>query len=120
MPYLLAVLVVFTLIYLKFNSGKNSLFDNVDNAGFKDLLENDKNTVVLDVRTANEYSGGKIGKAINIDVMQSSFASKTEPLDKKKTYIVYCKSGMRSERAATIMCKMGFENVHNLKGGYSS
>ncbi len=86
----------------------------------KDMIRSDKNTVLIDVRSAMEVASGKVKGAKNIDVSSSTFASQIEKLDKKKTYILYCASGSRSQRACGIMKKMGFENVYNVQGGIIS
>lgn len=77
-----------------------------------------RNTVVLDVRTLDEYKTGFIGNAINYNVMDSlSFVTNISSLDKEKKYLLYCKSGRRSGKALVMMKKMGFQNVHHLRGG---
>ena len=77
-----------------------------------------KNTVVLDVRTPEEYKSGFIGDAVNYNVMDSlAFVNTVSSLDKNKKYLLYCKSGRRSGKALVIMKNMGFRRVHHLKGG---
>ncbi|RNL85657.1 rhodanese-like domain-containing protein [Sinomicrobium pectinilyticum] len=81
-------------------------------------LENDKNAIVLDVRTEEEFEEGYIPNAINIDIRQGQdFIDELEKLDKSKTYYVYCRSGARSAKACAIMDQLGFEEAHNLLGG---
>ncbi len=86
----------------------------------KDMIKRDKNTVLIDVRSAMEVASGKINGAKNIDVSSNTFSSQIEKLDKKKTYILYCASGGRSHRACGIMKNMGFENIYNVQGGIMS
>src|SRR5512138_3402762 len=77
-----------------------------------------KNTVVLDVRTPEEYKEGFIGNAVNYNVMDSlAFINNISSLDKNKKYLLYCKSGRRSGKALVMMKNMGFINVRHLKGG---
>lgn len=79
---------------------------------------NKRNTVVLDVRTTEEYRSGYIGNAINYNVMDSvAFINTISTLDKNKKYLLYCKSGRRSGKALVMMKNMGFRRVHHLKGG---
>ncbi len=86
----------------------NSLIQaNQGNAGF----------VVLDVRTPQEYAEGHIPGAINIDYNASDFQNKVGKLDKTKTYLVYCRTGIRSAAASKIMASLGFKNVNNMTGG---
>jgi rhodanese-related sulfurtransferase len=76
-----------------------------------------KNTVVIDVRTAEEFQSGHIPGAINMDVKQENFHEQIRSLDKTKKYLLYCRSGKRSETALDIMRSNGFRNILHLKGG---
>jgi rhodanese-related sulfurtransferase len=81
-------------------------------------LEADKNAVVLDVRTEDEYNDGIIPNAVNIDIHKGQgFIDGLEALDKSKNYYVYCRSGARSAKACELMENLGFENAFNLQGG---
>lgn len=74
-------------------------------------------TVVVDVRTAGEYSAGHVDGAVNIDVESGDFATQIAALPKDATYAVYCRSGRRSALAADQMAQAGFTSVVNLDGG---
>ena len=76
-----------------------------------------KQGVVLDVRTAKEYQAGHIPGAVNIDVNAADFDKKVAELDKGKTYLVHCASGVRSVRACEKMNRMDFKELINLQGG---
>lgn len=80
-------------------------------------LLNDENTVVVDVREANEVSAGKIKGARHIPLGQ--LATRVGELEKFKDQpiLVYCRSGNRSAMAANTLTKKGFTNVNNLAGG---
>ena len=67
--------------------------------------------VVIDVRTPAEYAAGHIAGAQNIDVEASDFAAKIASLDKKASYLVYCRSGRRSAIAADQMAAAGFTDI---------
>jgi rhodanese-related sulfurtransferase len=83
-----------------------------------DQLENEKNAVILDVRTEDECNEGMISGAVNIDIYKGQgFIYLLEELDKSKNYYVYCRSGARSAQACSIMNQLGFENAFNLLGG---
>ncbi|MDH7913224.1 rhodanese-like domain-containing protein [Winogradskyella sp. SYSU M77433] len=83
-------------------------------------LENDNNSVILDVRTQEEVNDGFIPNAINIDIYKGQgFVYELEELDKTKNYYVYCRSGARSAQACAIMNQLGFENAYNLLGGFN-
>lgn len=78
------------------------------------------NPIFLDVRTPEEFNGGAIPNAKHINYYGSDFDKKINQLDKSKTYIVYCKSGMRSKKTAQLMIDSGFNNIYNLLGGYDA
>ena len=77
-----------------------------------------KKGVLVDVRTAEEFSEGHLPKAVNIDVKKEEFIEDIQKLRKNKTVLLYCRSGKRSARAAQIMDSLGFKKVYNLDGGY--
>ena len=81
-------------------------------------LNNDENSIIIDVRTDEEFNDGKIANAINIDIFKGQgFVYMIEELDKNKNYFVYCKAGSRSEQACKVMNQLGIENTFNLIGG---
>ena len=70
--------------------------------------------VLVDVRTAGEYSGGHIKKALNVPLDRISGIS--GKVAKDKDVIVYCQSGSRSGAAKRELKSMGYTKVHNLGG----
>jgi rhodanese-related sulfurtransferase len=83
-------------------------------------LDEDNNSIVLDVRTQEEIDLGIIPNAIHIDIYKGQgFIDEVEQLDKTKNYYVYCRSGGRSGQACALMSQLGFNNADNLIGGFS-
>lgn len=76
-----------------------------------------KNTMLLDVRTPEEVSEGHLEGAININYLGENFSEEIQTLDKKKTYLLYCRSGNKTRKAADMMQKSGFKHVYVLEGG---
>jgi enamine deaminase RidA (YjgF/YER057c/UK114 family)/rhodanese-related sulfurtransferase len=72
-------------------------------------LRQQKDVVVLDVRSPDEYAEGHVPGATNLNIQDKSFADKAAQLDKSKTYVVYCQGGGRAGRACTKMQDMGFK-----------
>jgi phage shock protein E len=87
---------------------------------FEKLMAADKSAQIIDVRTPEEFISGHLPGARNINVSDSGFKSQVNTLDKTKTVLVYCASGVRSTNAAEQMKKMGFSKVYNLDGGIRS
>ncbi len=91
---------------------------NLTQQQWYELLNNDKNAVILDVRTPEEFNSGKIPKAVNIDIYKGQgFIYMVDELDKSKNFYVYCRSGARSGQACSVMNQMGISNAYNLLGG---
>jgi rhodanese-related sulfurtransferase/enamine deaminase RidA (YjgF/YER057c/UK114 family) len=72
-------------------------------------LRQQKDVVVLDVRTPEEYAAGHVPGATNLNIQDKSFADRAANLDKSRTYVVYCQAGGRAGRACTKMQDMGFK-----------
>ncbi len=90
----------------------------IDAQTFKDMMAKE-NTVVLDVRTQEEYSAGHIKGAQNFNYFADSFVSNVAAtVDKKKTLLVYCAAGGRSAEASKALKKAGYKSVYDLIGGY--
>ena len=79
-----------------------------------------KGAVFIDARTSREHSDARIEGSINADISEESFEDSINLLNKDEKYIVYCQSGIRSARAVSLMQKLGFKNVCNLKGGIAA
>ncbi len=93
---------------------------HINQQEWQELIDNDSNAVILDVRTAKEQAMGIIPEAICIDIYNTEeFIDELEKLDKSKNYYVYCKAGGRSANACQIMDQMGFAQTYNLLGGVS-
>ena len=77
----------------------------------------DNNTVLIDVRTKDEFKSGHLEKAINIPYTEIEEQIKSITKDNHKNIVVYCKSGRRSGIAQKTLMQMGYKNVVN-GGGY--
>ena len=71
-------------------------------------------TVVIDVRTPEEFATGHLAGSVNIDWQGPEFMQAIDSLDKSAHYVVYCRSGNRAGQALDMMTSMGFMNIQNL------
>jgi rhodanese-related sulfurtransferase len=93
-------------------------------------LQDDRNSVYIDVRTADEFAAGHVPGAVNIPVMMPDPASRRmaanpQFLDlvqsnfpKEKKIICGCQMGGRSQHAADLLVQAGFTDVSNMQGGF--
>lgn len=72
------------------------------------------NTVILDVRTAEEYASGHLEGSKLLDLNSGEVAAAIPTLDPETEYLVYCRSGNRAGQAVALMEQAGFTNVSNL------
>ncbi|MEJ6718564.1 MAG: rhodanese-related sulfurtransferase [Akkermansiaceae bacterium] len=80
-------------------------------------LKKDPKIVVVDLRTPKEFFAGHIKGAININMNDKNFAAKLGKLDRKKTYLMHCRSGGRSSASLQVWKRLGFEKVLHLASG---
>jgi rhodanese-related sulfurtransferase len=93
-------------------------------------LQEDKNAVYIDVRTADEFAAGHVPGAVNIPVMMPDPASRRmapnpqfldlvqSSFQKEKKIICGCQMGGRSQHAADLLVQAGFSDVSNMQGGF--
>lgn len=86
---------------------------------FEKMMGKKKNMLV-DVRTPEEVSEGQIAGALNINFLGENFSNEIQNLNKNKTYLLYCRSGSRTRKAADQMQKAGFKKVYMLEGGITA
>ena len=71
-------------------------------------------TIVIDVRTPEEFDTGHLAGALNINWQGAEFMQAVDVLDKSANYVIYCRSGNRAGQAIDMMTSMGFTNLTNL------
>ncbi len=84
------------------------IFSSSGNSPLKELISD---AFLVDVRSREEFSAGSVKGAVNIplDQIQQNAAK----FKGKKNIVVFCRSGMRSSQAKSILERMGVANVTN-------
>jgi len=90
--------------------------NDIELAEFEKKMASEK-YLLVDVRTAEEFSEGHIKGAINIDYLAENFSIEIQELELESPVLLYCRSGNRSSKAMKIMKELGFKEVYNLEGG---
>jgi rhodanese-related sulfurtransferase len=75
---------------------------------------------ILDVRTPEEVAEGHLIGSKTVNFLGANFTTEVQELNKNKTYLLYCRSGARTRKAADAMQKMGFKHVYMLDGGITA
>jgi rhodanese-related sulfurtransferase len=79
-------------------------------------LENEKNIILIDVRTPAEYKEEHILDAILLPLDTISKNAEAVMPDKDAVYFIYCRSGIRSAVAAEQLVEMGYKSIFDLGG----
>ena len=82
----------------------------------KEMIDSGDELIIVDVRTASEFSQGHIPDAILIPNETIGSTPPTELPDKEALILIYCRSGNRSAQAARKLVSMGYLNVYDFGG----
>ena len=91
--------------------------ENLTKEEVKEMIQNNSNVILLDVRNHQEYEEGHLNGAINIPTYDLYRNAPKILTDKEAIIIAYCTVGVRSENAINILRKMGYKNLYHLEGG---
>ena len=105
--------------------GKTNALEIEANA-LKDKLDKGEDVFILDVRTPQEHEAWKLSydkyqntPVIPIDRISGSPEQIAKQIPKDKEIVTLCSHGMRSQAAAQVLAKMGY-NVKSIKGGMAA
>lgn len=90
---------------------------NLPAVAFAEKIQEIPAAPIVDVRTPEEFQGGHIQNAVNVNWNGSDFATRIATFDKSQPIFVYCLSGGRSASAVAKMKSDGFKEVYELTGG---
>ena len=105
------------LVALLIYGERSKKYQIVDTNGAVTLMD-DADLMIIDIREDKERAAGFINSSTHIPM--AKVKGELNALDKSKTILVYCKSGMRSKTTAELLCKNQFDHVYNLKGGFDA
>ena len=80
------------------------------------MMEEEKDYIILDVRTVAEYHDKHIPGAINVPNETIGTEEIPELPDKDQLIMVYCRSGNRSKQASEKLVALGYTNIVEFGG----
>jgi hydroxyacylglutathione hydrolase len=89
--------------------------DMITVSELKERLTKEKDLMVLDVRSKDEWGEGHIESAFNIYV--GLLDKRIDEVPEDKPIAVICKSGTRSSFASSILLRAGYSKITNVLGG---
>ena len=82
----------------------------------KTIMDTEKDYVIIDARTEEEFAEGHIANAILIPEYEITSRAEKELPDKEQLILVYCRSGRRSKIASEELVNLGYTNVKEFGG----
>lgn len=83
-----------------------------------DVLMQDSQVLIVDVRDQESYNEGHIPNAIHMT--SSLLQEMTLQMDKKQPVLVYCYHGISSQSVAQCLIEQGFVAIYSLTGGFEA
>ncbi|RDY23995.1 rhodanese-like domain-containing protein [Romboutsia maritimum] len=89
----------------------------IKSSKLKEMIENKKIDLIIDLRSVENYSKEHIPGAINIPI--NEIPDKLEFLEKykDKNIVLYCGIGSQSLSAGKVLLLNGFKNIYSLSNG---
>lgn len=95
---------------------KTSTYEQITAEQAKNIMDTEKDYIIIDARTEDEFAEGHIENAILIPEYEIANRVEKELPDKEQQILVYCRSGRRSKIASEELVKLGYTNVKEFGG----
>jgi len=112
-------LIIFLSLLYHSTTGIKESYVTISVSEAKELVDNNENLFILDVRTDSEYNDGHISGAYLIPHTDISSRQDELPKKKSKPILVYCRSGGRSVTASITLDSLEYTQVKNMAGGFN-
>jgi len=97
-------------------NGKVSTYEQITAEQAKTIMDTEKDYIIIDARTEEEFAEGHIKNAILIPEYEIANRAEKELPDKEQLILVYCRSGRRSKIASEELVKLDYTNVKEFGG----
>ena len=97
------------------DGGANS-YEQITPQEAKTIMDTEKDYIIIDARTAEEFAEGHIEGAVLLDHVDVKSKAHVVLPDKDALILVYCRSGRRSKIASEELVKLGYTNVKEFGG----
>ena len=113
---LLISLSLFGMTACDGDNEKTSTYEQITAEQAKPSRDTEKDYVIIDARTEEEFAEGHIENAILIPEYEIAGRAEKELPNKEQLILVYCRSGRRSKIASEELVKLGYTNVKEFGG----
>ncbi|MCK5731833.1 MAG: rhodanese-like domain-containing protein [Tenericutes bacterium] len=123
MKKILSIFIFAMLVFLvscgsnsTISSTINSTYETITASEAKSMMDNNSSIILVDVREQSEYDTEHIQGAILLPLGTIEDDAETILPDKGAIYIIYCRSGNRSNQAAIELVDLGYTTIYDMGG----
>ena len=114
---IIMLLISLSLFGMTACDGENNVtYEQITAEQAKNIMDTERDYVIIDARTEDEFTEGHIENAILIPEYEIKDRAQKELPDKEQLILVYCRSGRRSKIASEELVKLGYTNVKEFGG----
>ena len=113
---IVSILLMIALLSGCASPSKDVTYKQVASDTALEMMSEESDYIILDVRTQAEYDEGHIPDAICIPNETIGNEQPDQLQDKSQLIFVYCRSGNRSKQAAQKLSEMGYTNIIEIGG----
>ena len=92
-------------------------YKNISSNELKELIKNNENILLIDVRSEDEFEDINIETSINIPLQDLLYNIDELQDNNDKDIVIYCRSGHKSITACNLLAMEGFDKLYNLEDG---
>ena len=113
---LLISLSLFGFAACQGENAKAPTYEQITAEAARNIMDTEKDYVIIDARTEEEFAEGHIKDALLIPEYEIANRAEKELPDKDALILVYCRSGRRSKIASEELVNLGYTNVKEFGG----
>ena len=110
------LLSLFALTACGVDDGGELTYEQISAKEAKEIMDSEKEYIIIDARTEEEFAEGHIAGAILIPEYEIAQRAEQQIPNKDGLVLVYCRSGRRSKIASEELVKLGYTNVKEFGG----
>lgn len=112
----LCLIILSAIMLTACKAKEENIVNTIDANKAKEMLEQQEDIIILDVRTKEEFEEGHIQGSILIPDYEIEEKAEQVLTDPSATILVYCRSGRRSAEAAKTLAKLGYTDIYDFGG----
>lgn len=118
MKKIIALMMICTVVFLAGCTAQtpDSTYRQVTANEAVEIMNEERDYIILDVRTQEEYDSGHIPGAVCVPNESIVSEPPSQLPDKDQLILVYCRSGNRSKQASQKLADMGYTNIVEFGG----